>query len=418
MDIPLLEEWYDGMERVLNNGMRLWAKSDERATTFAIRVCVLAGSFEDPPDRPGCAHCFEHIPFRGAGRFTSKLALADPLEERDGSLNAHTWYDKTQFEIQSDPATRQHALDVLAAMLLEPHYSGVEAERETIFREYRLRRSQPPLRAFDQTMAMLFKNQAWQHMVIGTEESIKTMTADHLRSFHQHWYSPGNMLSTIVGPDPEDKLLDLLEERFSGIPPSGQSAHCGYEPVQPPIRQEAVTRPWELGDALVVCATVFPLTHEMDATADVLRTMLAPGMSSPILRRLREEASYFYTFDLKTMRWRGFGMLAFMTQIAPQRVEQFWEDFWQIPRGDSELTARRLAWARNRICADRCHEMFRSARVADAALSDLRAFGSVQSRNADLSDLLGVSLDQILHFCADYYSPGRCLQVSFVPEAT
>ena len=86
-------------ERTLPNGMRVLSVMDKSSPTVAINVWYHVGSKDDPDQRSGFAHLFEHIMFKSTKNM--KAEMMDRLtEDVGGNNNAFTQDDVTvYFEI-------------------------------------------------------------------------------------------------------------------------------------------------------------------------------------------------------------------------------------------------------------------------------------------------------------------------------
>lgn len=394
--VPKVEEWFDGTQQTLDNGLVIWAKGDQRAKVYAIRLGVHAGTVEDPPESAGLAHAFEHIVFRGAGRFTSTVEITDPLEQYHGKFNAHTGPCCTTFEFDSDPATIEHVLEVAQAFMTAPHYHGIELERQTILREFRRKMSNPEARAIIESTARFFPNFAWGHCGVGTETSINSMESGQLERFFSTWYRPSNIVAVIVGPDAETQLIERLSNALHGIV---EPAHPmpPYIPQPSPPKGSRAGLHWHLPATVAVCQARFPATQRNRQLASRIRAMLNSGMTSPLVRCLRVERGYFYACGLWTIDLRDFDTLYFVASISRERVKPFWSDFWHtFANGCHDKD--RLAWTGHRLVAKYSHMQFVPGAIADRALDSLIAYGRVTPRNDELLDLLSISLPDIIEF--------------------
>src|ERR1051325_8714995 len=72
-------------DRTLANGMRVLAAPDSSSPTVAIQVWYHVGSKDDPPNRSGFAHLFEHIMFKSTKNMKSEMM--DRLEGGVGGLH-------------------------------------------------------------------------------------------------------------------------------------------------------------------------------------------------------------------------------------------------------------------------------------------------------------------------------------------
>src|SRR6185369_15750799 len=60
-------------DRSLANGLRVLAAPDRSSPTVAIQVWYHVGSKDDPPNRSGFAHLFEHIMFKSTKNMKSEM---------------------------------------------------------------------------------------------------------------------------------------------------------------------------------------------------------------------------------------------------------------------------------------------------------------------------------------------------------
>src|SRR6266446_10126299 len=83
-------------ERTLANGLRVLSVVDKSSPSVAINVWYHVGSKDDPDQRSGFAHLFEHIMFKSTRNM--KAEMMDRLtEDVGGSNNAFTQDDVTVY---------------------------------------------------------------------------------------------------------------------------------------------------------------------------------------------------------------------------------------------------------------------------------------------------------------------------------
>src|SRR5437773_7733235 len=83
-------------ERTLKNGLRVLSVVDKSSPTVAINVWYHVGSKDDPEQRSGFAHLFEHIMFKSTKNM--KAEMMDRLtEDVGGNNNAFTEDDVTVY---------------------------------------------------------------------------------------------------------------------------------------------------------------------------------------------------------------------------------------------------------------------------------------------------------------------------------
>src|SRR5436305_7457759 len=81
-------------ERMLKNGLRVLSVVDKSNPTVAINVWYHVGSKDDPDQRSGFAHLFEHMMFKSSRNMKDEM-MARLTEDVGGDNNAFTDVDVT-----------------------------------------------------------------------------------------------------------------------------------------------------------------------------------------------------------------------------------------------------------------------------------------------------------------------------------
>ena len=82
------------VDYTLSNGLRVVLAKDDSAPVVAVNLWYRVGAANDPPERSGFAHLFEHLMFGGS------INIADydePLQRAGGENNAYTTNDLTNY---------------------------------------------------------------------------------------------------------------------------------------------------------------------------------------------------------------------------------------------------------------------------------------------------------------------------------
>ena len=80
----------------LSNGLRVVLSRDTTAPTAGVGVYYHIGFRNEPRDRTGFAHLFEHLMFQGSGNL-GKLEFIKLVESNGGLLNGSTRFDFTNY---------------------------------------------------------------------------------------------------------------------------------------------------------------------------------------------------------------------------------------------------------------------------------------------------------------------------------
>jgi len=207
-------------ERTLPNGMHVLSVIDKASPTVAINVWYHVGSKDDPDQRSGFAHLFEHIMFKSTKNM--KAEMMDRLtEDVGGSNNAFTQDDVTVY-YEVIPANYVETLlwaeaERLSALTVDE--SNFKSERAVVQEEYRQSVLAPPngrfFYALDQKS---FSAHPYKRPTIGSIEDLDAATVANVIKFHDTYYRPDNATLIVVG-DFEQKQLDAwIDKYFASIP--------------------------------------------------------------------------------------------------------------------------------------------------------------------------------------------------------
>jgi len=213
----------------LDNGLRyhLYPTDDKEVS---VRLMIHAGSMQESVDQKGYAHFVEHMAFNGSRNFSGNDVIK-LFEKTGGSfgpdINAFTGYQLTTYKM--DLSAQEHLSLALTWMRdvadgIEFDAKQVEREKGVILGEFRASRPEnQPL--FDKAYLQVIKGtQLEERDPLGTQESVKQVTAEGLKSYYHTWYQPQNAELVISGNIDKQMLEKLISEHFSSWEGSEEAA--------------------------------------------------------------------------------------------------------------------------------------------------------------------------------------------------
>jgi zinc protease len=202
-------------ERTLANGMRVLSVVDKSSPTVAINVWYHVGSKDDPDQRSGFAHLFEHIMFKSTRNM--KAEMMDRLtEDVGGNNNAFTSDDVTVY-YEIIPSNYLETLlwaeaERLSGLTVDDE--SFHSERDVVKEEYRTSVLAPPYGKFFYMMQQKsFVTHPYMRPTIGSIEDLDAATTENVRKFHDTYYRPDNATLLVVG-DFDPKQLDAWVDKY------------------------------------------------------------------------------------------------------------------------------------------------------------------------------------------------------------
>src|ERR1700754_443041 len=202
-------------DRTLANGLRVLAAPDPSSPTVAIQVWYHVGSKDDPDQRSGFAHLFEHIMFKSTKNM--KAEMMDRLtEDVGGNNNAFTEDDVTVY-FENIPSNYLETLlwaeaERLASLTVDE--GSFVSERAVVQEEFRQSVLAPPYGKFSYALQQKsFTSHPYKRPTIGSIEDLQAATVENVKKFHATYYRPDNATLIVVG-DFEPRQFDAWVDKY------------------------------------------------------------------------------------------------------------------------------------------------------------------------------------------------------------
>ncbi|QNQ08526.1 M16 family metallopeptidase [Sphingomonas alpina] len=311
-------------KRMLKNGMTIYAMRDPKAASVSLYMWYKVGQRDDPKERAGFAHLFEHLMFKPTrnlpqGAFTYMSTIVE-------NANATTLFDDTLYTTTA-PANRLETLLWLEGERLKNlvvDQANFESERNVVKEELRQRIFATPYGRilFKLIPGFVFSTHPYARPIGGTAEDLDKATLADVRAFHEAFYRPDNAVMVIAGNfDP--KQLDAWADRYIGSIP---------KPAAPLLQIPASREPERTSPRLVdayapnvplpalVAAWIAPPEANLDSAGiDVIEALLTRGAASRLNRSLvadKQLASSIATYNFDTRDGHAFAIVATLAKGA------------------------------------------------------------------------------------------------------
>lgn len=208
----------------LENGLRFAVMSnDTPSNTASLLMRLDVGSIHEQDDERGLAHFLEHMAFNGSENIPEGELI--PRLEKYGlafgpDTNASTDFDETIYQLEL-PEVNDEILDetlmimreIADRLTLTPE--AIARERDVILAEKRARES-PGVNAFlDQFSFYLEGSLFPDRFPIGTEDTIRSVTAEQFVNFYRSYYRPESTFIVLVGDFETDYAAEKIAAHFA-----------------------------------------------------------------------------------------------------------------------------------------------------------------------------------------------------------
>jgi len=273
----------------LANGLEVAFLKVDTASVVAVQLWYHAGSKDEPRDRRGSAHMFEHMMFKGTAHVRSE-AHAQFLTNVGGYVNAATDEDATHYIDTVPAAYLDYAVQLEAERMRNLLFRApmIASEKEVVKEEIRQQENSPLAKGFLRFLAIAFTKHPYAWTAGGNLTDLDATTPEDLKKFYDAYYQPNNAMLVVVGKATLEQMKASAEKYFGPIakaPAPPRPAASAQEPAQTAKRREVV-EPGQIG--LTVIGWHIPAAKDKDVyPLQVASIVLGAGESSRLKVRLK-----------------------------------------------------------------------------------------------------------------------------------
>ena len=410
----------------LDNGLKIVLSPDRSVPVVAVNLWYGVGSRNEAPGKTGFAHLFEHMMFQGSAH-VPKNKHFELIERVGGTLNATTWFDRTNYFDTVPSHHLELALwlesDRMGWMLPAMDQAKLDNQRDVVKNEKLQRYDNQPYGDWDERMqAMLFpSDHPYHHTVIGSMEDIEAATLDDVERFFRTFYVPSNAVLTIAGDIDRADALALVQRYFGEIEPGGTlpplPGKISLEPTLGRTVRDHVVSDVPLPRVMMAFRTP-PYSSDDFAVAEVSRALLGMGRASRLYRRLVRErriAKSVVTFVYPLLTGASM-ILTWATGYPGTELEALEaalaEEIEGLVGAEQSEVDRAIALAET----DLVHTLERVSSRADLlSMFDLY-FDDPARLNRELDRLRSVTVDQIRSFARERLGPDNRAVLTYQPR--
>lgn len=403
--------------RTLDNGLRVVINPDHSVPVVAVNLWYDVGSRDERIGQTGLAHLFEHLMFQGSAQVKSGEHLAS-LQAVGGSVNATTWFDRTNYFEAVPTGALDLALwleaDRLATLADSLTQVNLDNQRDVVKEEKRQRYDNVPYGdVIEHLVSLGFPpDHPYGHTTIGSMADLDAATLDDVRRFFRTHYAPNNAVLTLVGDvEPADGFRRAA--RYLGAIPT-RTVPDRPAPAQLPPHSGL---PRRIVEARVPSDAVY-LTWRLPARGtrtfdclDLALAILGDGPTSRLDRRLVRteriaESAGASSMGLIGGHSFGFAFARALPDASPEEVERAIVDEVELLVAEG-VDADEL---------DRAKAQYERAWLSELARFDSRAdlFGCYATLHGDpglvntrIAEFSSISADEVHAACREALRPDQ-----------
>ncbi len=206
-------------ETKTENGITVLVIEDSRLPLVTTRFVFRSGAYLDyffGEKKSGLASMTSELLTKGTGKRTA-TQIADEVDFIGATISSGCDYDATYVSSYSLKKYFDNIFDIISDVILNPEFSAEELDRQ---REQRLNSLLSMTDDGDYLSDKVFRkvvyeNSPYAFPVEGTEQSVRNLNRDDIKSFYEKVFVPENMLVAFVGDITPGEATAKMNENFS-----------------------------------------------------------------------------------------------------------------------------------------------------------------------------------------------------------
>jgi zinc protease len=408
----------------LPNGLEIYSVEDHSSPTVAVQVWYHVGSKNDPSQRSGFAHLFEHMMFKGNEHLTPDT-FEDLTENIGGEKNAYTAADVTVYHevVPSNylnPILWAEAERMSSLALNEANFNS---ERDVVKEEYRQRILANPFGEFYLDLVKdSYAVHPYKRPGIGNIAELDASKLPEVKAFHSTFYRPDNATLVVVGDFQPNEFHNWVEKYFGALKKPTEKIPRVITKEPPRKEDKGIVKYSPKAPLPAVAVTYLaPSIRSEDTPALLLGAeILAGGDSSRLYQSLVYQKQIAQQVNFNADLHEDLGLLIMQMIIAsgksPAEAEKALneqiDEILRHPVSEPELAKAKNRFITGQLLARETNNG-KASDLGEAAV----IYGDANRVNTDLAKLQAVTADQIKTALNRYLSGKKKVVLEYLPES-
>jgi len=309
------------MKFVFKNGLTLiYQLKVGELTSFCIGFN--AGALIETKENYGVAHALEHMLFK-ATKTKSEFEINKLCDETFGFHNAMTNFPYAIYYGTTLSKDFNKGLNIYGDIILNPIFpmSGFQEEINIILEELKEWKDDPHQYCEDSLFFNAFKKRRIRNIIIGTEQSIKSIKLDNIREHYKRFYGPRNCVISVVSSSNFESVFEIIKDCFENWNNDIISKYAEIDERNIPGVFE-IGREGIKGAKIQYCFSIDELNKEEIKALSLFNFCFGEGTSCVLYDEIRTKNALAYEIYSNIKNERGIKLFNIVMGTSNENIEQ------------------------------------------------------------------------------------------------
>jgi predicted Zn-dependent peptidase len=305
----------------LKNGIKIiYEHRDSQLTSLTIGFN--AGAIQEHEFKLGTAHAVEHMVSKGTTTRTEN-DINKACHQIFGFENAMTNYSYTVYFGTCLYKEFERALDLYSDMLINPIFPeiGFREEMDIILEELAEWKDDPSQHCEDMAYFNGFTKRRIKNLIIGTEETVNSITLDDVANFYERFYAPSNCAIGVVSSLPFTEVVKAVEHYFG-------EWHRNFKGINEIIYEKNISGVFTeknkgtSGAKIVYAFDIHDLNENELKSLNIFNNYFGQGTNSKLYEEIRTKNGLAYDVYSSVNNDRGINMFNIYLGISKENLNK------------------------------------------------------------------------------------------------
>ncbi len=304
----------------LPNGLRIISQDMPSLRSLSIGAWVDTGSRDEVPAEAGASHFLEHLLFKGSAQWSARR-ISEAFDAIGARHNAFTSKEYTCYWARLRDADLPLGVEILGEMIQRPAFrqEEIDNERGVVLEEINMNEDDPTDVAHEQFVTALWSGHPLSPPILGTPDSITTMSRDTIHGYWARRYSPESTVIAAAGRIDHGRLVDIVGASFAGW----EGGDVGRALSAPDPNAGVSVRHRDTEQAHLILGGPSIMRNDDRRYALIVADhVLGGGMSSRLFREIRELRGLAYAVHAFRMPFADAGANAVYVGTTPNQTNE------------------------------------------------------------------------------------------------